>query len=45
MCAGGQDIPVTLRVAGGVEGGKWKSEEDVRATPPIEEEVETTETT
>ena len=45
MCAGGQDIPVTLRVAGGVEGGKWKSENDVRATPPIEEEVETTETT
>tara|TARA_R100001594_G_scaffold110940_2_gene145699 strand:- start:6267 stop:7775 length:1509 start_codon:yes stop_codon:yes gene_type:complete len=45
MCVGGQDIPVTLRVAGGVEGGKWKSEEDVRATPPIEEEVESTETT
>ena len=45
MCAGGQDIPVTLRVAGGVEGGKWKSEDDVRATPQPEEEVETTETT
>ena len=45
MCAGGQDIPVTLRVAGGVEGGKWKSENDVRATPQPEEEVETTETT
>ena len=39
MCAGGQDIPVTLRVAGGVEGGKWKSEDDVRATPSPEEEV------
>ena len=39
MCAGGQDIPVTLRVAGGVEGGQWKSEEDVRATPSPEEEV------
>ena len=45
MCAGGQDIPVTLRVAGGVEGGQWKSENDVRATPQPEEEVETTETT
>ena len=45
MCAGGQDIPVTLRVAGGVEGGKWKSSEDVRATPSPEEEVQTTETT
>ena len=39
MCTGGQDIPVTLRVAGGVEGGKWKSSEDVRATPSPEEEV------
>ena len=44
MCVGGQDIPVTLRVAGGVEGGKWKSEEDVRSTPQPEEEVQTTET-
>ena len=40
MCAGGQDIPVTLRVDGGIEDGQWKSANDVLDTPAPQEKVQ-----
>jgi len=45
MCAGGQDIPVTLRVDGGIEDGQWKSANDVLNTPAPQEDVQVTEAT
>jgi len=45
MCAGGQDIPVTLRVDGGIEDGQWKSANDVLDTPAPQEDVQVTEAT
>ena len=45
MCIGGQDIPVTLRVDGGIEEGQWKSANDVLNTPTPQEEVQVTEAT
>jgi hypothetical protein len=45
MCIGGQDIPVTLRVDGGIEDGQWQSASDVRDTPTPQEEVQVTEAT
>ena len=45
MCIGGQDIPVTLRVDGGIEDGQWQSASDVRDTPTSQEEVQVTEAT
>ena len=45
MCIGGQDIPVTLRVDGGIEDGQWQSASDVRDTPTPQEDVQVTETT
>jgi hypothetical protein len=45
MCIGGQDIPVTLRVDGGIEDGQWQSASDVRDTPTPQEEVQVTEST
>ena len=45
MCAGGQDIPVTLRVDGGIEDGQWKSTNDVLDTPAPQEDVQVTEAT
>ena len=45
MCIGGQDIPVTLRVDGGIQDGQWQSASDVRDTPTPQEEVQVTEST
>ena len=45
MCAGGQDIPVTLRVDGGIEDGQFKSSSDLLNTPEPQEDVQVTEAT